>query len=324
MFHGKISRHCDQYSLAIVYQELLTGTLPFNGKNIRQLLLQHTQDEPDLQPLPARDRAMRGAGAAQRIPEHRFPSCLDFVRALQGGGGRRRTQVAATPMPTSLPTPAARAAETTQVPRGKRQPGKSRLRDAQRCPTGVLDGLSLSRVRRQQPADGGLEAQRPTASKLLVQILYGLGGPERGKLKEALARLQLACSIPPCSRPMMVHVEPGRLVLLDRYCRETLRDRFQQCQARKQPGIPRRTARLPARRRRGARLSLSAAQRAAPEAQPAQSRARQRLAADRGVRLGPDAVAAAARTSPSATRATRPRSCSGPTEPAAATSTAWP
>ena len=35
LFLGKISRHCDQYSLAIVFQELLTGTLPFSGKNLR-------------------------------------------------------------------------------------------------------------------------------------------------------------------------------------------------------------------------------------------------------------------------------------------------
>jgi serine/threonine protein kinase len=50
---GSLSRHCDQYSLAVVYQELLTGTLPFTGHNVRQLILQHTQAEPDLVPLPA-------------------------------------------------------------------------------------------------------------------------------------------------------------------------------------------------------------------------------------------------------------------------------
>src|SRR5260370_19857055 len=38
-FQGQPSRTSDQYSLAIVYQELLTGCLPFQGKNSRQLLL---------------------------------------------------------------------------------------------------------------------------------------------------------------------------------------------------------------------------------------------------------------------------------------------
>src|SRR2546421_3059817 len=40
-FSGKISAHSDQYSLGIVYQELLTGHRPFDGKNIRQLAQQH-------------------------------------------------------------------------------------------------------------------------------------------------------------------------------------------------------------------------------------------------------------------------------------------
>src|SRR5947209_6363335 len=55
-FEGWISRYCDQYSLAIVYQELLTGVRPFNGSNTRQLLLQHLQAPPDLSALPAPDR----------------------------------------------------------------------------------------------------------------------------------------------------------------------------------------------------------------------------------------------------------------------------
>src|SRR5947209_18762201 len=51
-FDGYVSRFSDQYSLAIVYQELLTGQRPFNGANIRQLILQHLQATPDVSPLP--------------------------------------------------------------------------------------------------------------------------------------------------------------------------------------------------------------------------------------------------------------------------------
>src|SRR5258708_36502894 len=40
-FDGWVSRNSDQYSLAIVYQELLTGQRPFNGTLARQLVLQH-------------------------------------------------------------------------------------------------------------------------------------------------------------------------------------------------------------------------------------------------------------------------------------------
>src|SRR5438128_6136087 len=55
-FDGWISRFSDQYSLAIVYQELLTGQRPFNGTTMRQLVLQHLQAAPDLSAIPLADR----------------------------------------------------------------------------------------------------------------------------------------------------------------------------------------------------------------------------------------------------------------------------
>ena len=81
IFHGAISRDSDQYSLAIVFQELLTGTLPFGGTNVRQLLLQHTTQEPDLSALPACDRPVV-ARALAKNPKNRYGSCAEFVRAL--------------------------------------------------------------------------------------------------------------------------------------------------------------------------------------------------------------------------------------------------
>src|SRR5437773_9637957 len=55
-FNGKISPHSDQYSLAIVYMELLTGQRPFNGKNVRQLAVQHLSEQPELRLLPEAER----------------------------------------------------------------------------------------------------------------------------------------------------------------------------------------------------------------------------------------------------------------------------
>jgi serine/threonine protein kinase len=89
LFHGRLSRHCDQYSLAIAFQELLTGTLPYNGKNARQLLMQHTQEQPELQTLPEQDRPII-ARALSKNPDERFPSCIDFVRALKAEVGPKR------------------------------------------------------------------------------------------------------------------------------------------------------------------------------------------------------------------------------------------
>src|SRR5262249_58054243 len=80
-FSGVISSHSDQYSLAIVYQELLTGHRPFNGKNARQLANQHMNEAPDLRALPEPERPIV-ARALEKDPAKRFPNCLAFTRAL--------------------------------------------------------------------------------------------------------------------------------------------------------------------------------------------------------------------------------------------------
>jgi eukaryotic-like serine/threonine-protein kinase len=81
-FKNKISQHSDQYSLAVVYVELLTGKRPFTGKNVRQIALQHLADPPDLTMLPETDRAVVGRALAKK-PEDRFPSCQAFIEALR-------------------------------------------------------------------------------------------------------------------------------------------------------------------------------------------------------------------------------------------------
>src|SRR5438094_1624941 len=55
-FDGWVSRFCDQYSMAIVYQELLTAQRPFNGSNVGQLIMQHLRATPNLASLSASDR----------------------------------------------------------------------------------------------------------------------------------------------------------------------------------------------------------------------------------------------------------------------------
>src|SRR5262249_28805585 len=87
-FDSTVSRFCDQYSLAIVYQELLTGRRPFTGATARQLLMQHVQGTPHLPSLPPGDRDPI-ARALARKPETRHPSCLDLLRALRAGEGSK-------------------------------------------------------------------------------------------------------------------------------------------------------------------------------------------------------------------------------------------
>lgn len=80
-FEGFVTRFSDQYSLAIVYQELLTGQRPFSGTNPKQLLLQHVQGKPNLQPLPAMDRKIIER-ALSKTPTDRWPTSMAMVDAL--------------------------------------------------------------------------------------------------------------------------------------------------------------------------------------------------------------------------------------------------
>ncbi|HVS34775.1 MAG TPA: tubulin-like doman-containing protein [Gemmataceae bacterium] len=81
-FDGWVSRFSDQYSLAICYQELLTGRRPFAGANVHQLIVQHLQAAPDLSPLPAGDQPIIGR-ALSKNPDERHPTCLEMVRLLR-------------------------------------------------------------------------------------------------------------------------------------------------------------------------------------------------------------------------------------------------
>jgi hypothetical protein len=82
LFDGLISDACDQYSLALIYQELLVGLHPFRNLNARQLASSKLRGQPDLGLLPALDRAVVSQALAPE-PEKRFRSCREFIMALE-------------------------------------------------------------------------------------------------------------------------------------------------------------------------------------------------------------------------------------------------
>lgn len=83
-FDGKASRQSDQYSLAIVYQEMLTGVLPFPGVTTAQLAAQHLHSPPLLAALSEADRPVI-ARALSKQPEGRFTTCREMVDRLLAG-----------------------------------------------------------------------------------------------------------------------------------------------------------------------------------------------------------------------------------------------
>ena len=81
LFEAHPHENSDQYSLAIVYQVMLTGTPPFAGRNTAQLMSQHLSSPPDLTPLAPSDRPAM-ARALSKNPRARFASCRQFVDHL--------------------------------------------------------------------------------------------------------------------------------------------------------------------------------------------------------------------------------------------------
>ena len=173
-FDGWVSRFSDQYSLAIVYQELLTGQRPFTGNNVRQLILQHLQGTPNLTPLPAGDRAVIARGLAKKpgralshLPRngarpacrHRRPSAGDRevvapeTDAVAARAARKRRWRRTSDRKSRAPDPAV----------GPRRPASDRRRRPRRSPAArPRSGHALGR--RAAPASR-LRAPRQARSR---------------------------------------------------------------------------------------------------------------------------------------------------------------
>jgi serine/threonine protein kinase len=116
LFDGRPTAASDQYSLAIVYQEMLTGQLPFPGTTAAQLASQHLRSRPRLESLPESDVEII-ARALSKHPRDRFPSSRAMVDALVAadsrGASQREGTVASPAIDADHDTCSAAAQETT-------------------------------------------------------------------------------------------------------------------------------------------------------------------------------------------------------------------
>ncbi len=85
-----VEARSDQYSLAVVAYELLSGRLPFEGSNPTAVVVKRLDEPPPLPSVhkqearevpPEIDNVL--LKALSREPEHRYPSCQEFVAALE-------------------------------------------------------------------------------------------------------------------------------------------------------------------------------------------------------------------------------------------------
>jgi serine/threonine protein kinase len=267
IFQGRISSHADQYSLAVTYQELLTGSLPFEGDNSRQLLMLHTNAEPNLSQLPVDDRPLVARALAKK-PGQRFPSCTAFVQALAAGhqsgqpsfpgvwsGGKaegftfspllpkRGKGVGSEGVTDALPQAASRRnplprreGDTdpnlhglTERPRPQpRQPGQDSL----------PKGYKFIKCLENSPLAERWQVESPDARKRAVKILYGSHALSEEQLQEALLQLR-SLEHPALTHLDVLQSKPGRIVVATDLIEQSLRDYMHRCQSRKLPGIPR-------------------------------------------------------------------------------------
>lgn len=195
--NGRPSRHSDQYSLSIVYQEMLTGQLPFGGRTAAQLAAQHLHSPPVLAVLPPADQPVI-ARALSKNPDQRFTSCRAFANALAEFGesksqtsrrtassGRHafpRSRVAATEVLNGSP------AGASETPAGGR-PAVAEIRD--------LPRLVLA----------------ATPPRLRPTIVIGIGGTGASVLSQFQERLRIHVEDP-------AHVPAVQLLLLDTDAKE--------------------------------------------------------------------------------------------------------
>jgi hypothetical protein len=81
LFTGVWSRHCDQYSLALIYAEMLTGVHPFRGYAPARYLASNLT--PELDRLPDLDAAVLRR-ALDADPAKRWANCTEMLLALEG------------------------------------------------------------------------------------------------------------------------------------------------------------------------------------------------------------------------------------------------
>lgn len=81
LFDGRPSNTSDQYSLAIVFQEMLTGQRPFPGTTPASLAAQHMNGKPNLRPLPKSDQLVISK-ALSKDSNVRFPNCVAMIEEL--------------------------------------------------------------------------------------------------------------------------------------------------------------------------------------------------------------------------------------------------
>lgn len=241
IFHGRIHRASDQYSLAITFQELLTGTFPIQGKNARQLMLNHITVEPNLAAVADSDRTAL-ARALAKDPERRFGSCLEFINALEQSSPRsasldltkngmkallERAELFQNPGPEETTVLVRSCPDEPPDPVPEESNGKVPDKDA-------IPGYKLLECLAANPLGDIWRVQAPDGRRRLAKVLNTLGD-QGATLISRLQQLRHT-ALPPMD---ILRSPSGRVYLVFDAADQSFQDRYQECRRDGLPGIPR-------------------------------------------------------------------------------------
>jgi hypothetical protein len=81
--NGRYGREIDSYALGIILYEMITGSVPFVGESIGEVLMKHLTAEPDLSKLEEPYRGVVRAAMA-KDPERRLDNVTEMMGMLRG------------------------------------------------------------------------------------------------------------------------------------------------------------------------------------------------------------------------------------------------
>lgn len=226
LFKGQVHRQSDQYSLAITYQQLLTGDLPFQGKSFAQCMMMHCEMEPDVSPLPLPEQHIV-AHALSKNPAERYPTCKAFVQAL----------VNVVNDPSAYRDSKRLSAST--VMKAKRAPATDpMLVDMMAQGRELIAGLQGVECR---SADAMMDQWLATNGKgghYRLQRIYGMATSSAYQRKEIIKRL-LTLNGPYLSSRVFSEDVFGRILACSPEPQASLQDRYLEYRSQQLPGIPR-------------------------------------------------------------------------------------
>jgi serine/threonine protein kinase len=230
-FKGEPSLSSDQYSLAVSYHELLTGGLPFDGKNLRQMAMQHANAEPDLSRLPEADQGVV-ARALSKDPVKRFLSCADFVRALAATGNQ------GTYVPRSPAVAVSNPVSTETRPTSTVDAATPNADRATSFPAALLGRCQFEECVSRGETTEVWTAATMEGEKCYVKFFHGLAEIDADARRDGLHLLE-SIRHPGLLPYNLVRDDGGRLIVVVPRKGPTLRERWSACRAGGRRGLPR-------------------------------------------------------------------------------------